>query len=720
MANMARHGSAGNATFNGFSVFQPTLGATLQWLPQIGTPELDDMINAFLPGPASIGDKRAHIAMDFFEYSRLTGETTKFYPVMTQATTPVASPYDSGYGSNFNTSPVVSDLSSWTQSPVAFAPVEDLSAPRTTAKKSSASSTVDFASHPGMRIMTKDGRDVTNSASRGCKTKEQRDHAHLMRIIKACDACKRKKIRCDPSHRKRTGSQASTSPTEAKVTKKAKKTQKSAPVNAAPPPADSLAADALMAPEMTIPFSDFDTTFNAQELDDLWRFVDFDQSQPLAVANDFSFNDFVFDSFTDTQSFSTPSSASANSPSHVFAQSPAVVSDFSTEVSTQTPALPYMNPDVAHGTNYVDFNLYSPSPSYYDEDPVFLQTDVSSRHSSVGVNNATGLPQDLPSHVPSGSVPSSPVPLQATDQRYEYNDGSPHGSGLYGRTRYIAPGLACAQPTSSSSSSVGVENVDSAVARDIQSLVSPSTNTRPGVIPTGALDISPTSSSSRGINVAGEPRHSGILSSAIIPQSSQPSPSVADAMGVDGCQSRRDIAVNNVTQSSAVGLGTLVPAGGVCRSVPRQRTALQCAVENGHCAMLAMIRAWTSSPARRILAEKDGKEVQSLQLSPVRNLSQLVVFGLVSMLCANSSVSQINNSNNNNAFNAVIAMALISLVVSMTLIQWCVGPPGATCVASKGLQIPKSLAAGDCFQSLVGRRGRDLLSSASFSSFMVR
>jgi len=43
--------------------------------------------------------------------------------------------------------------------------------------------------------MTRDGVDVTSTAGRGTKTKEQREHAHLMRIMKACDACKRKKIR---------------------------------------------------------------------------------------------------------------------------------------------------------------------------------------------------------------------------------------------------------------------------------------------------------------------------------------------------------------------------------------------------------------------------------------------------------------------------------------------------------------------------------------------
>lgn len=48
---------------------------------------------------------------------------------------------------------------------------------------------------PGFSIMTKDGIDVTSSAGRGTKTKEQREHAHLMRQLKACADCKRKKIR---------------------------------------------------------------------------------------------------------------------------------------------------------------------------------------------------------------------------------------------------------------------------------------------------------------------------------------------------------------------------------------------------------------------------------------------------------------------------------------------------------------------------------------------
>jgi len=68
------------------------------------------------------------------------------------------------------------------------------------AKKDTKKSKVDEARLPGFSIMTKDGIDVTTTAGRGTKTKEQREHAHLMRIMKACDACKRKKIRVSHSY----------------------------------------------------------------------------------------------------------------------------------------------------------------------------------------------------------------------------------------------------------------------------------------------------------------------------------------------------------------------------------------------------------------------------------------------------------------------------------------------------------------------------------------
>ncbi|KAK3951141.1 hypothetical protein QBC32DRAFT_362890 [Pseudoneurospora amorphoporcata] len=388
MAGMSRTNSA-NAFMEGFSVCQANLGEALTWLPAMGTPELDDMINAFIPGPASIKDKRAHISMDFLSYSQRTGFNFKFYPVpltsfaSASTTSPASSSQfvDSGYASSFNVSPVINDSSAWTQSPASFtspASFDDATRIVKVTKKLSAPSSrqqpVDFANHPGMRIMTKDGRDVTNSASRGCKTKEQRDHAHLMRIIKACDACRKRKVRCDPSHKKRAASHTSPAATESKPTKKQKKETAEAP-----PPAPVVVETT---PELLIAdnFENFDAAAFAipsvegtENVDDLFwnQYFNFDQD---------AFPDFApgtFDQFAPSQElfsqelfYQSASTSSAASPSQVFTPetpvhtrpSPAIATE--PVLSTATPALPYLNPGVPHGTEYVDFNLYSPPADF--------------------------------------------------------------------------------------------------------------------------------------------------------------------------------------------------------------------------------------------------------------------------------------------------------------------------------------------------------------------
>ncbi|CRK22983.1 hypothetical protein BN1723_018033, partial [Verticillium longisporum] len=191
-----------NDSVQGFSVSQPNLGAALQFIPAMGSQLLDELIHAYIPGDASIQDKRSFVSMDFFEYSRLTGETFRYYPVAarnTATSSASSSPaQDSGYASQF-VSPVISDGSFSTPASVDIATPASFfqdtvvqQAPKKAPKKAVASSSRspanDFSHIPGMKIMTRDGLDITNSASRGCKTKEQRDHAHLMRIIKACDA----------------------------------------------------------------------------------------------------------------------------------------------------------------------------------------------------------------------------------------------------------------------------------------------------------------------------------------------------------------------------------------------------------------------------------------------------------------------------------------------------------------------------------------------------
>ncbi|KAH6992708.1 hypothetical protein EDB82DRAFT_554714 [Fusarium venenatum] len=355
-----------NTLPQGFSVFQPALGAQLQFFPAIGTRELDELVNAYIPGPASTQEKRATVSLDYFEYAHLTGQTFKFYPVYTLSAS-VESPagasplQDSGYGS-FNTSPVTSNWD-WSH-------VNTSSSRRSSPKSTASQQPADFSNLPGMKIMTKDGRDVTNSASRGSKTKEQRDHAHLMRIIKACESCKKKKIRCDPSHKKRGVTSTVAQP--AKVTKKTK--------TVAPEPKVSVVAQDAFAGQMTTPEPEFSVN-----LDNLIASVE-PESDAWEQFIQYPAADDSYDFFNDPEGYFCPQSSSSS------------ISDYSTKPDTPTTGedllrrprgtadvdigdlgdsaahLPFNQVDVDH--DYVDFNLYSPE-SFFSEDERMVPVQVS-------------------------------------------------------------------------------------------------------------------------------------------------------------------------------------------------------------------------------------------------------------------------------------------------------------------------------------------------------
>lgn len=403
MSGVIRNQSA--AAFQGFSISQPFLGASLQFYPEMGTQELDDLVNAYLPGSASIQEKRATVSMDFFAFSQLTGETFKYYPVASDSSSSAissagSSPMQNSSSSSNFVSPVISDWS-WSQSTPGSASastpasLSQESVYSKSSKRAASSATKpqanDFSHLPGMKIMTKDGRDVTNSASRGCKTKEQRDHAHLMRIIKACDACKKKKVRCDPSHKKRTTTQAQgAAAAPARSAKKVKTSKRDSPVapQRSPQPSTLFSTPALVTEPS---FVDLDML----DMADSWEsFVQFDD-EPANVAP------FEYDFFFDPAGHLTPeSSQSPITPSMVFSQSRngsdglqnAVVSKpFTDELDVRPPALPYLDSS-PRVSNYVDFNLYSPEPSFLDDDVALLsdigttttkaQSTVSQRRSS--------------------------------------------------------------------------------------------------------------------------------------------------------------------------------------------------------------------------------------------------------------------------------------------------------------------------------------------------
>ncbi|KAK8099403.1 uncharacterized protein PG998_012644 [Apiospora kogelbergensis] len=411
----------------GFSVYQPALGAPLQFVPEMGSQELDDMINVYVPGPASILDKRTAVSLEFFDYTIHTGELFKFFyvysPISTTASPASSSMHDSGYGSHFNTSPVMSE-SQWAQTtPSSSASQANVrKSSKKTASSVSKHQATDFSHLPGFSIMTKDGQDVTNSASRGCKTKEQRDHAHLMRIIKACESCRKKKTRCDPSHRKAAKTQSvSESNGRAAKAKKAT-TTKSASVASAK--AESAMAASSFNSSVAGSFT-LDQSFASalEPIPDSWdQFIQYDEENAESIPQDYDF-------FYDPAGYLSPSVSSTSSqvpspqqpvtppnaatPGQLFvpAEAPAFLQPVSREridtvnngatglqqvqaLGSRTepfhrditgsdaygtdlghkPTLPYLAGDAADiGNDYVDFNLYSPASSFLEEDPGLLQ-----------------------------------------------------------------------------------------------------------------------------------------------------------------------------------------------------------------------------------------------------------------------------------------------------------------------------------------------------------
>ncbi|KAL2758605.1 hypothetical protein ACRALDRAFT_2057960 [Sodiomyces alcalophilus JCM 7366] len=542
-------------TMKTFFVWQRALGAPLEFSPALGTQELDDLIHAYIPAPASIQEKRALISLDFFEYAQITGSTVKYYSVDVASMSKVPSPagsgsmQDSGHSSHF-VSPATSNWSWPSQSatPVSVSAstpsprVQDIAPPKSrsaSSKKISSrgpSYNEDFSHIPGMKIMTKDGRDVTNSASRGCKTKEQRDHAHLMRIIKACDSCRRKKVRCDPSHKKRTsGSQASTrTPSESQphsraraarpVTSSRKSQKPDCPKPAAPTPLESTILAAS--------FSELDTLDTAVDISepmanhqDPWEvFVQYDEEPYIGnvSSGNLFFNSVDYTSPTSNLSISPTQSSAVTQPQpgqHAplteLQSSAHHVSDAHAPDS-HPPNLPYLSG--ASGSNYVDFNLYSPATSFTDEESMPLIDVGANLSGNLGISsfdtNDSGLLEEFTtdwaasqrpvtsSHDQQGAISSTayselgsqPVffqPRQSTVQAPEWDEtGSPHDATASMRSGITRIASNSTTPVSAVVSDVGPQGHLYYAASTAQDPTRPNERDAAGTCRTGTADQS--------------------------------------------------------------------------------------------------------------------------------------------------------------------------------------------------------------------------------------
>ncbi|KAL1863966.1 hypothetical protein Daus18300_007931 [Diaporthe australafricana] len=507
MADMTRSTSA----VEGFSVYQPALGSPLQFLPAVGTKELEQLIGAYVPGSASAQEKRASISMDFFEHSRQTGENFKYYAVVTPAATPESA---------YNASPVMSDLSFYSSPSQASTPAVAPAAKKQKTTKAT-TTTTDFSHLPGMKILTADGQDVTNSVSRGCKSKEQRDHAHLMRILKACDACKKKKIKCDPSHKKRLASQVESKAEAPKPAKKSRKATTSSPkeqptaftpASETPFQIDSIGLSSVdFSASMDEPWDQF-LTFNDEPVN-----ASIPQDFYGAVPQDFDFFFGVENSFSPSMSGSSVSSHQPLTPvsSGVMPQA----SDFTFNEddalvflqnadNSQQPTLPYLNSAGQYGSNYVDFNLFSPASSFIDEEPQTLKSAPASQvQSPAGLNeqlpSSTGLARGQQSRFePSQSQSRSALSPSAPKQRVpDGRQAAGHASELIGSLPYHADdaGHNTAGPVRAATDLQGLQTIHNHRPLGSQQVLSPSSSDGSGLSRQSSVSAASASVLSQGV-----------------------------------------------------------------------------------------------------------------------------------------------------------------------------------------------------------------------------
>jgi len=200
-SEMARHHEIAS-----FSITQNFLGSPLQFTPASGTKELDDLISRYIPGHLPIQQKRAQVALEFFNHvdASPSHPVSRVYHVPAKMTVHTQQQQQPpALLSSFSSSS--ESLSSFASSNMSTPVSSQSSGSKRARDESSPPSATGSKRLPGFSIMTRDGVDITEYASRGPKTKAQRDHAALMRKLKACPACKRSKQRVRPPPLSRPG-----------------------------------------------------------------------------------------------------------------------------------------------------------------------------------------------------------------------------------------------------------------------------------------------------------------------------------------------------------------------------------------------------------------------------------------------------------------------------------------------------------------------------------
>jgi hypothetical protein len=179
-----------------FTITQIALGSPLQFEPALGSKELDNLINNYVPGSAMPQQKRAQVVLEFLNsidalsYTHPVSIRYHVPQVLTPQTMPRHSPMPS-----ITTPPSRASYDHKTVKEETLTTSKSTGSLKRSREEAAPPNASSAKRLPGFSIMTKDGIDITDLASRGPKTKEQRDHAALMRKLKACAACKKSKQR---------------------------------------------------------------------------------------------------------------------------------------------------------------------------------------------------------------------------------------------------------------------------------------------------------------------------------------------------------------------------------------------------------------------------------------------------------------------------------------------------------------------------------------------
>lgn len=176
-----------------FTISQVAPSALLQFEPPLHSKELAEAIHNYVPGPFTLQEKQRQVSMEFFQWRSTNcpdGPASYFHDAAPAMEFSNFSSAESSFDYSMASS---SGQTSFGNNTKSSAPARRTKSK--VVKKSSAKPVSSGPRLPGLSIMTKDGVDITDLAPRGPKTKEQRDHAAMMRKLKACPTCKKRKQR---------------------------------------------------------------------------------------------------------------------------------------------------------------------------------------------------------------------------------------------------------------------------------------------------------------------------------------------------------------------------------------------------------------------------------------------------------------------------------------------------------------------------------------------